>query len=259
MPAPTYREVTLEDPKYPQGDWYEDFKGTLNYRAKRLLCCAWTDRRALIDWLYSEAGAAYPHDDGVTAAIVRRVRPLPRGATVGSSATLIAWSECLLEVFYDTDSSGPRWVNNQYVKETFYPLQWTHAPTGDGIQWLDGPITAGDRRGVILNLWAHNASYGRLATPPASCTSLIGCCNSTPKSALLYSYSFPAETVLFVPPYQSASFAYAGGYNYEIIYHHIINPLNWNKFWRASTGKWERAYLPDGETQYVQYPVLWGG
>ena len=130
MAAPAYTEVAPS----PQPEWYEDQKGTVQFRAKRFLKCAWTDSRALIDWLYSEAGASYPHADGVVNAFVRGIKPIARGRTGGTSS-LISHSEAIFEVRYDT--AGPKWVNGSYIQESLHPARFTVSPPGK-LWWEDG-------------------------------------------------------------------------------------------------------------------------
>jgi hypothetical protein len=251
MAAPAYTEVAPS----PAPDWYTDSKGRIQFRARRWLKCAWTDLSAMIVWLYSEAGAAYPHPDGTPYALVRSVKPVARGRT-GLTNGLISHSEAVVEVLYDT--AGPMWVNGVYVEEMIVPQRFPIRPVGYGLKWSDGTkLSPEDYLPLAILGATHIYHIGRSSTYPTNAFSFVGMCNSGTKSCLiLTSYTFSTQTVLYQPPRVSAQSDYSVGTKYDITYHHDINPNGWNKFWHAANNAWEFLKTPSDDT-YIQYPVGW--
>jgi hypothetical protein len=248
---PSYHEI---DPSPINGEWYEhpDGRHGLQFRAERLLVCAWTDRASMISWLYSESAGGYPHADGTTAAIVRKVKPESRGI-IGGVATLASYDECILRVYYDT--WGPRWVNSVYMDESILPHQIYVCPP-EGLLWSDGePITPAEAHFRMPVLGAlHVVSVSRATTAPSNPFSNIGTVNAAGKNCYILPYSYAAGTGLYSPPFVMSHTDYELGTRYSYTYKVVINPFGWNKFWRAATGLWETAYDEDGNA-YVQYPA----
>jgi hypothetical protein len=252
MSAPTYTEVSPS----PQGEWYEDNKGRIQFRAQRILECAWTDVAALIVYLYSAVGASYPHPDGTTNSIVRRAKPRGRGKT-GGTQTLISYSRALVDVYYDT--VGPRWVNGVYLDEKLVPYRVHQKPQGGlALVWSDDtPLGIIDRRGIEFGSVAHQLVYGRMSSAPADALTYIGCCNAGTKSTFTLEVSdFAAQTVRYSVPSVEARTDYSAGTKYTVTYVHPINPNGWNRFWRGGTAAFEYLKKPDGTT-YIQYPATW--
>jgi len=254
MPAPAHQEIKPS----PQPEWYIDGKGRMQCRATRYVKCAWAVRRNLFEWFYSQAGCQYPHDDGTPYALVRRVKQMPRGRTQGLP-TLITHSEVILEVRYD--SYGPQWVNGLYMDETLgaqtfriyppYNLYWGGGIT-DGVR-----VTEAEARfGVPIIGAVHTVEIGRAVTLPSDALVYIGTCNKAIKETYTLGYSFPPQTVLYVPPTVSSHSDYTLGTRYAITYRHLVNPFGWNVFWRTATASWETLYQSNGST-YIQYPPTW--
>ncbi len=254
MPAPPYQEIKPS----PQPEWYVDGKDRLQCRAVRYMKCTWANRRALMEWLMTQAGGSYPHDDGTPYALARRIKSIPRGRTQGIP-TLISHDECIVEVRYDT--YGPQWVNSQYVEETLGRRAFRVYPPGN-MYWDEGPpdgikVTSDEaRRGIPVIGSTHKLKIGRATTTPSDAMAYIGMCNTGIKETFTLGYSFPPQTVLYVPPFVGSHSDYSLGTRYTVVYEHIINPHGWNKYWRTSTGAWEYLYNADGEI-YVQYPATW--
>jgi hypothetical protein len=79
MSAPVFIVISPS----PRGEWYEDHKGNLHFRADLILRCAWADAPALSAWLYSIEGCSYPYPEGSPYAIVRHVKSEGVGRTGG--------------------------------------------------------------------------------------------------------------------------------------------------------------------------------
>jgi len=253
----SYTEVTHEG-RYgesPAGEWYQDAKGRAQFRATRLLKCAWTDRIALIAYLMSEAGGPYPHADGTTYALVRGIKPRGRGQTSSGGTNLIAYTESVLEVFYTTE--GPRWVNGLYLNEAIVPERVRITPPGPYLRWhTPTRDVEPNEKGVSFDTVAHVISVGRAVSAPSDALTYIGCCNATTKSCFILPYTFASQTMLFGAPNVTSHTDYSVGTQYTYTYSHVYNPHGWNKFWRTETGAWEFLYDKD-DNVYVQYPVTW--
>lgn len=250
MAAPAFFEISGS----PKPEWYEDHKGRNQFRAWRLLDCAWEDRRQLIDWLYSEQGSGYPHDDGTPSAIVRRVIPEGWGRTSGT-AILIAYPRATLRVFYDT--AGPVWVNGLYLNEEIVPHPYFIRPGGKNLFWSDGtPCEGEDYIGRYITGAQWIIEKGRLTTAPYNPFSAMSGVNGSMKYTYTLGYTFAAQQCLYNCPAISSHSEIYGGTKYKAIYRSDCNPKGWNKFWHAATNDWEYLYHPD-DSQYVQYPVTW--
>jgi len=253
LSPPAYSEVAPS----PFPEWYEDAKGRTQFRAKRLLECAWTDRRALMEWLYSESGAGYPHADGTNMAYVRGVRPRSRGKSGGTAST-ISHTRCILEVRYDT--AGPSWVNGVYIEEGYAPSTARIAPAGKDLYWSTGDKIddKGELHGRSVLILEHFTRIAKAVEVPSLMFSAIGGCNSSSKSDGFGWYSWPKECVLYAAPEVTAHSDYTSGTRYEVTFRHPIFPPGWNHFWHAATASWEYLYTDSSaSTIYVQYPYSW--
>ena len=258
MSAPLYTEVTHEG-RYgesPLGEWYQDAKGRTQFKATRLLKCAWTDCPALIGWLMSEAGASYPHPDGTTYAYVRNIKPRGRGQTSSGGTNMIAYAEAVLEVYYCTE--GPRWINNTSVSEEMKAHQFWIAPPGGRLKWSnDDWVTPEEKAAAIPFLgWTYQLTLSNLLALPTTPLSYIGTCNASTKTCYYLGLSFASQTVLYGPPAISSYSAMGQGTRYTAVYNHGIRPHGFNRFWHAKTGAWEYLYQPNDDI-YVQTPLGW--
>lgn len=259
MAAPSYTEITHEG-RYgesPQPEWYLDAKLRWQFRAVRILECAWTDRAALIADLMTQAGGSYPHADGTEYAYARSIKPLGFGQT-GGTATLISYDKAAVEVFYSTE--GPRWINGTYIDESMAPQQfWVHPPGGK-LYWSNDDLLTDEERTTPIPFlgWEWNLTLGRLLTLPTTSQSYFGTCNNAAKSCYYLGLQFATQTVLYGPPTISSHSEMGGGTRYTAHYSHAIRPHGWNKFWHSKTAAWEYLYLAKNATNiYYAYPVLW--
>ena len=237
----------------PQGQWLTDRrKGDRNFDAERILLCEWSDRASMISWLFS-GGLSYPHADGPSASIVKDIKTLGYGRTSGSGG-LISYLYAILRIKYST--KGPGFINDLFQEEYLREKKIHQYPVGDSLRWSDEIyLTPQDCRGIRFWGWQHVLRISNAATYPTGIMALINTCNATPITCVTFDIAFPAQTVLYVPPFMGSTASYTEGMEYSYQYNHLINPFEWNRYWRAETSSWERVYMPDGEL-YVQHPPV---
>jgi len=256
MAAPAYTEVTHEAQygESPKPEWYIDAKNIWRFRATRLLKCAWVDRAALIADLMTQAGGSYPHDDGTPYAYVRKITPRGRGQTSSGGTNLIAYSESVLEVYYD--SAGPQWVNGSYITEAMVAEQFHIHPPGGNLSWTGSvKLTDGEKStSTPLYGWSYTYTLGRMLAMPSVPAAHVGSCNATVQTCGSFNLSMAAQTVLYGPPSVSKHSEMGEGTRYTASCSRPINPYGWNKFFRAETNAWESLYLPNGNV-FIRYPL----
>jgi len=237
----------------PEPETYQNTKGQVHVRCKLTVKCAWSDRLALWNWLYSQDGCALAE---VPRCLVRRVVPKGHGRYSGTASTP-AFTEAIVTIYYDTD--GPQWVNDRFVETQIVPAPIRVFPPS-GLYWSTGgkdAITAEEAsHPTEFTGLLYLVTEGMLTAEPASLYTSVGYTNKSSFPLLDYSESWPAGTVRYEAPMKFCHNDYSASKKYTVGYRWLINPFGWNKAWRASTGEWAPFYNKNG-TQIYPYPETW--
>lgn len=83
---------------------------------------------------------------------------------------------------------------------------------------------------------------------------LPGKVNSTSYVSALLGLTFPADTLLFIPPQISRTYTTAGASAWTVQLGWEYKENGWNKYWRQETQAWDYIKVVATDTRYYSYP-----
>jgi hypothetical protein len=242
-----------------------DMSTGAGFNATRELRCKWEDRLTLMDQLM---GKPYVHN-AQAIAVRASCRPLTGEAIDIAATTDAEYTEAIVTVEYQyfwelvEDEDDVAVISESYEPSVeFQTIDYTR------LKWSDGTdLRPDDAPGKLMPTGQYTFTYLNMppAAIPVDLPSMVGSVNSLtiiPRTAGLNNWTFPAGTLLMLPPtFERTIFALSGTGTWRATFRFAYRPnkdgeteRGWNWFYDLGTQSWKQFKFRGTDTVYNPYP-----
>jgi hypothetical protein len=247
----TYSSVACAE--VPDTDWLNGdiFQGlTAGVR----LQCNWGDRFALINDLLSTP-QPYPKTAGLGGMVPYAVSA--RCVTLGNESPIqngqgIDYLFAYIDVNYN---AGVVDLANEEIEPNMEAIPLDYRYFNFGGTASPKLLLEGEAPPLILQSFNFVRTRYRLSVIPTDFLNAVGCVNQYSYTSAILGFTFPAETLLFLPAPCSRSFTNFGTTGFTMVTKFGYKPNGWNKYWRTQTQAFESIYLNGSSTPYRSYTL----
>ena len=172
-----------------------------------------------------------------------------------STGQTLDYEMATLTINYESKGKDPEDLISESLEPTCEFITLSPA----GFSWTDvngDPLSEEEAPGKQFRGLNLNRTIYKWEPPlPAGLLTNAGKVNDTLYTSSLLGLSFPAETLLFIPPTMDRTITSDGEDAFNVSLKFAYKPDGWNKFWRTKTQSFEAIYSHELAAEYKNYPL----